>query len=258
MRTQLPILIPNLEDLILGSDEVWNVGDILSLLSVPCLQRFSFSGYVETWPPSVVDDPLLTFFKTYGRHLRVLHILSNLRFNDLQNVLDACPVLEHIVLARPHRNIQNSHPTVRWVDILPDICADPVETHEWSFPVTAWPKLERVRVIPKIVSLYEPEQIFNIIAALSPDLVTSDSEAFTLDFPGLKVECTPSTVRMERFLDDERNFEDTSSDDDADYQYESESDYSGDISCSASTVNSVASLSDFLCQAHSSGYNDGG
>ncbi|KAG6899018.1 hypothetical protein C0993_001733, partial [Termitomyces sp. T159_Od127] len=268
MQAQLPILIPNLEDLILSSDEIRNVEDILSLLSVPSLQRFSFSGYVDLWPLSLAEDPLLTFFKTHGRHLRVLCNLSNLRSNDYaQAILDACPVLEHIVL-RPYQNIQDSHPTVRWVDILPDIGHDPVEPHEWSFPATAWPKLERVRVIPKIVSLYEPEQIFNIIASLSPDLVTSDSEAFTLDFPGIRVECTPSIVSVERFLDDERNFEDTGSDDndyqpdDADHQYDSDSDCSDDISCSsdfsASSNDTVASLSDFLCRPDSSESNDRG
>ncbi|KAG6899017.1 hypothetical protein C0993_001732 [Termitomyces sp. T159_Od127] len=265
ISTHPPILFPYLEDLIITSIGYSKGRDIIGLLSVPRLQRFSFS--VHGWHPYKDEDPVMMFFETYGRHLRVLHDLSDSKSEDLQTILDACPVLEHVVFVHP-LVIQLSHPNVKWVDIVPDV-EYPVRTNDWSLSATDWPKLERIRIISNLVFSHEPDKVFDIITTLPPDIVTSDSEAFTLDFPGIKVECTPSIIRMDRFLDYECHFEDTGTDDDADYQYDSESDCSDDVasvtyttcpiasSVAASSDNeSVASLSDLLCRRNSSESDD--
>ncbi|KAI4517094.1 hypothetical protein K525DRAFT_290177 [Schizophyllum commune Loenen D] len=58
-----------------------------------------------------------------GPHLRYLHIRAGYSFGficdftlDIKPMLDACPLLDHIVLP-PHAKVPHSHPSLRWIDV---------------------------------------------------------------------------------------------------------------------------------------------
>ncbi|KAG6825111.1 hypothetical protein H0H92_004668 [Tricholoma furcatifolium] len=210
---------------------------MLVLLKAPRLRRFAINSRDCPWEIS-------GFLQQYGHQVRVLFLETSREWppEDIQPLLDACPILEHLVI-QAGTNASITHPTIRWVDLwgfrpelndpyesitIPDIperTAAPDSLIKRSFP-----KLERYRDINVFNSL---QRIISL--KMTPDLITSEDDSPAFDFPGIQLRCELDEIVMPQspfnedsdseadnnyYVDEASSDEDSDSDSDSEYSDE--------------------------------------
>ena len=190
-------------------DKPWPTGyetskfkvDLPELKALHCIVMVSGEQYLETiasqWGiPKLEHLSVLnksegnmkhyyqSFLRAHGHHLKFLHIRPyffywNEYIFDLQNLLQHCPVLEHLVIPTGN-SLSLSHPRVTWVDVW-------AENGQQSHKVlrdsisTAFSALRGVRVldsslitVPDLPSMLHPAPF-------------DDGDDFTYEFPGVHI-----------------------------------------------------------------------
>ncbi|TFK44320.1 hypothetical protein BDQ12DRAFT_672776 [Crucibulum laeve] len=235
------LTFPKLETLVCGVTPYGRryLGFIATNWVIPSLQRLTLklNGNPINWEPCILMGDFSSFCAIHGRQLKFLHIhpeywWSMAKYSiNVQMLLDACPMLEHLVL-HPNTAPPPTHPGVKWVDVwAPHVRSDcAVDWRKLYLNLTLqhFPALKGVRVLfAALASL--PDLPTNI----PPGLVLSDNDSFEFRFLDLCIRHDRGKVYTiePEWAEDE---EDAGSDGSDLYVY------SSDDGCSTSTSDSAS------------------
>ncbi|KAG6872191.1 hypothetical protein C0995_012120 [Termitomyces sp. Mi166 len=246
------ILLPHLRDLsIIVGFEQSPLDWMIQLLLVPGLQKFVYASFPFLMHRDRNCQQLASFLKTNGSQIHFLQLQSAYgQFGeDVQELLDACPLLQHLGLF-PGAVMNVSHSTIKWLDVGPlnSACKN-TEAWTMSSARAAFPNLQGFR------EMFGPNEILRTIpTTMPPDSIMPSDATFDLIYPGIELQSRPGAVRIRRFIDYLEYFEDTSTDSDSNYTSDDSSCSSGEYTDTTESV-SVRSLDDLLyhfCNVNSS------
>ncbi|GLB37423.1 hypothetical protein LshimejAT787_0404740 [Lyophyllum shimeji] len=214
--------LPNLGTLIIGMFPVGNdrLSSIGGIFSMPRLRQLTceFDYFGPDGVTTIDMEHYIPFLEIHGRQLRSLHVrpaflwtMKGFRISS-QRMVDACPVLEHLVLHPCADPV--THKNVKWVDVWSrHVAAGPESS--WralreSLTTKFFPKLERVRVLSSSLSLF-----CDIPTVFPPDIVSEPKDVLEFEFPGVYLRHDLGFVWSERQIDVDTMYdEDDSGDED--------------------------------------------
>jgi len=97
---------------------------ITNAWSMPCLTHLSFSTKEWTWNNNTITLDAMAihaFCMVHGRHLQFLLIGPNRLYGptNIQEILDECPSLEHLIIRKQDIPLSIAHPKIKWIDFWP-------------------------------------------------------------------------------------------------------------------------------------------
>lgn len=217
LLTTRPLRLQSLKKLRfrIGHKSQNTVSNLASQWIMPSLQSLTFDIDGE---PFHRMSCWKQFCTSHGRNLKCLVIVpipwrhaKKSRLHELQDLLDLCPSLEHIVIPPFYEiELDVSHPNVKWIDIWRSTHSSQVP----EFPIhRGFPAFRGFRAVdcafvntPDITTLFPPDEVIDT------------ARSFEYRFPGIQVRHDPRHLYMMYTLDD----------DDEDTDYESAEDESED------------------------------
>ncbi|GLB45066.1 hypothetical protein LshimejAT787_1901440 [Lyophyllum shimeji] len=241
--------LPNLETLLIVARPIGNgfLSSIGKILSVPRLRRLTVKLEYYVYRPALqtIDmDDFTSFCEMHGRQLQFPHVQPTFiqGMNGfkllLQRMVDACPVLEHLVL-HPRAD-PVTHPNVKWIDIWSPHALDSGDSWKslrQSITRTAFPELQGVRELSSSLMFFSSD----IPTVFPPYIISAPKDALEFRFLGVYVRYDPGFLWSERQIDVDRSFGEDNSDDE-DFFCETSSSSSSSFYDDSSTTSSQASL----------------
>jgi hypothetical protein len=168
---------------------------ISSAWSLPSLQSLVFSTRSWLWTTSdesISAGMIHSFCLTHGKRLRFLlvgpcHLSST---TSMQEIVDACPSLEHLVARLDKSLLPIAHRKIKWIDLWPS------EKPQWFTAEYPWemavfnqgvnvgdalPALRGVRTL-----MHGLPSTFDVPMFISPSWAT-DKDTFSIQYPGIDI-----------------------------------------------------------------------
>ncbi|KAG6906965.1 hypothetical protein DXG01_011162 [Tephrocybe rancida] len=186
IRPDKSLLFPRLNSLVMDMSygEPGDLDHMRQKFTMPLLRQFTFKSQWKHELKQEFARAMSAFLYVYGCNLRFLQVHTRYNWPEgtVQRFLNACPILEHLVL-HPLPTQAFAHPTVRWLDVsrksrrrlCPRLQGIPP-------PSTSFPKLQVVR---SLASAFE--YLWKVSSFLPPDPLLEDG-LIELSFPGIFVQ----------------------------------------------------------------------